>query len=153
MDVVTRGGIIPPVKRYGRVRIRHVGSFVVYKEIQSSSVDMYRKRIQPSFWVCGEIRDSIIMYVLASAVVTVLHVNQANHPTITRMSPITRSDSTSLNEAFAINAPGYAIGVVALVFSALTLIFMVVRWRKKNEKSDRQHIDLEVVGDAGVCRC
>jgi hypothetical protein len=93
------------------------------------------------------------MYVLASAVVTVLHVNQADHPTIPRMPPITRSDSTSLNEAFAVNAPGYAIGVVALVFSALTLIFMVARWRKKDEKFNRQHIDLEIVGDAGVCQC
>lgn len=84
---------------------------------------------------------------------TDLYVNQADHPTIPRMSPIARSDSMSLNEAFAINAPGYAIGVVALVFSALTLIFMVVRWRNKKQKSDGQHIDLEIVGDLGVCQC
>jgi hypothetical protein len=40
-----------------------------------------------------------------------------------------------------------------LVFSALTLIFMVVRWRNKKQKSDGQHIDLEIVGDLGVCQC
>jgi hypothetical protein len=34
MNVVTRGGIMPPAEQYGRVRIRHVGRFVVYKEIQ-----------------------------------------------------------------------------------------------------------------------
>jgi len=67
------------------------------------------------------------------------------------MLPTTRSDSRSLNQAFAINAPGYAIGAVALWFSALTLIFMVLRWRKKDRTSDRQEIEMGAVGDAGVC--
>ena len=68
------------------------------------------------------------------------------------MISIPRSDSRTLNQAFAINAPGYAIGAVALWFSALTLIFMVLRWRKKDQTSDRQSIEMGVAGDAGVCR-
>lgn len=63
-----------------------------------------------------------------------------------------RSDSRALNQAFAINAPGYAIGAVALWFSALTLIFMVLRWRKKDQEPDGQGIEMGVSGDAGVCR-
>jgi len=68
------------------------------------------------------------------------------------MLPMPRSDSRTLNEAFAINAPEYAIGALTLWFSALTLIFMVLRWRKKGQKSNGQDIEMGVAGDAGVCQ-
>jgi hypothetical protein len=66
------------------------------------------------------------------------------------MSPVARSDSMSLKQAFAINAPEYAIGLLALGISALALLFMILHGRTKNSKPEVQDTELDVVGNTEV---
>jgi hypothetical protein len=68
------------------------------------------------------------------------------------MPPVHRSESLSSTQAFTVNAPGYAIGGLALYVGVLTLIVMVIHLRKKSQKTVGQVYELDVVGCAEVCR-